>query len=53
MTLIVAALIVSTAAAQEMEQNSGYIVTPAGDTDKIRRDFAPQYNILYDYPGRD
>ncbi len=35
MTLVVAALVVSAAAAQETEQNSGYIVSPAGDMDKF------------------
>lgn len=34
-TLVVAALVISAAAAQEIEQNNGYIVTPAGDTDKF------------------
>ena len=38
MTLVVAALVISAAAAQEInrtEQNNGYIVTPAKDTDKF------------------
>lgn len=34
-TLIVAALVISAAAAQEIEQNNGYIVTPADDTQKF------------------